>query len=114
MVLGIKAGGPPLRTLQGWDSDKLAAAKLCCRSLPQPIFDLRVSGDMQNQNPVVFAFRNPTLAQNARVGHPVRCNVRIPISWQQRSYATRRRLNPSSTFECSGDMQNQNPVVSAF
>jgi hypothetical protein len=24
----------------------------------------------QNQNPVVFAFGNPTLAQNARVGHP--------------------------------------------
>ena len=26
----------------------------------------------QNQNPVVFAFGNPTLAQNARVGHPRR------------------------------------------
>jgi hypothetical protein len=25
---------------------------------------------MQNQNPVVFAFPNPTLAQNARAGHP--------------------------------------------
>jgi hypothetical protein len=24
----------------------------------------------QNQNPVVVAFGNPTLAQNARVGHP--------------------------------------------
>jgi hypothetical protein len=25
---------------------------------------------MRNQNPVVLAFENPTLAQDARVGHP--------------------------------------------
>jgi hypothetical protein len=29
------AGGPPLRTLQGWDSETRAAAKLRCRPLPQ-------------------------------------------------------------------------------
>lgn len=38
--------------------------------LSQPIFDPPVEWDVQNQNPVVLAFENPTLAQNARVGHP--------------------------------------------
>jgi hypothetical protein len=34
-TISANAGGPPLRTLQGWDSETRAAAKLRCRPLPQ-------------------------------------------------------------------------------
>ncbi len=72
----LQAGGPPLRTLQGWDSDKLAAAKLCCRSLPQPIFDLRVQWGYAKSKS---------------------CSVRVPESHP----CAERKGGPPSALQCS-------------
>ena len=49
---GREASGPPLRTLQEWDGST------------------GVERLGKRQEFTVFAFGNPTLAQNARVGHP--------------------------------------------